>query len=318
MVPTALAPQRVSPVAAAAHLQRFLEVARGRTTVLTGAGVSTDSGIPDYRGPNGVYVRNRGFTPLRYQEFVGAHAYRQRYWARSFLGWPKIQRALPNSSHKALARLQQSGALGALLTQNVDGLHAKGGARRVLELHGSLHEVECVACRRVTTREAMQRALAALNPAMARWATENPERDAGDVASSVVNPDGDVEITWNYDAFEYPCCEACGGMLKPKCVTGECDGTREMNGANYSKLMLLAESCSSGRICPWPPRPSRSSTWTTRTRCSSWARRSRCSRRCGCSPARATGRSPSRSSTWDPHAVTSCATCASTCRAARY
>lgn len=217
---SALAPQRIASAAAAVQLQRFLEAAGGRTAVLTGAGVSTDSGIPDYRGPSGVYVRNRGFTPLRYQEFVGAHTFRQRYWARSFLGWPKIQRAAPNASHEALASLQRGHAVAALMTQNVDGLHAKGGARGVLELHGSLHEVECVACRRVTSREALQRVLAELNPSVARWAGANPGRDAGDVASSVVNPDGDVEVTWNYDTFEYPCCEACGGMLKPKCVAG--------------------------------------------------------------------------------------------------
>lgn len=209
---------RAPAAAAATQLARFLEAANGRTVVLTGAGISTDSGIPDYRGPNGVYMRNKDFKPLQYQEFVRAHTYRQRYWARSFLGWPKIQHAQPNAAHDAITRLQRSGIVQSVMTQNVDRLHTKSGAHDVLELHGCLHEVQCVECRHVTSRTAFQDALATLNPAVAQWSQAHPNREAGDVASSVANPDGDVDITWNYDAFEYPCCANCGGMMKPKYV----------------------------------------------------------------------------------------------------
>lgn len=198
-----------------AKLKRFLDAGRGNTAVLTGAGISTDSGIPDYRGPNGVYMRNKDFKPLQYQEFTKAHTYRQRYWARSFLGWPKIQHARANASHDAMTQLQRGAVVSHLMTQNVDYLHTKSGARDVLELHGCLHEVECVHCRCVATRQAFQDKLAEMNPDVARWSQANPGRDAGDVASSV-NPDGDVDITWNYDAFAYPPCAKCGGMMKPK------------------------------------------------------------------------------------------------------
>lgn len=198
-----------------AKLKRFLEAGRGNTAVLTGAGISTDSGIPDYRGPNGVYMRNKDFKPLQYQEFAKAHTYRQRYWARSFLGWPKIQHARPNASHDAVTQLQQSAVVTHVMTQNVDRLHTKSGAQDVLELHGCLHEVECVNCRCVTTRQAFQEKLVEMNPEVAQWSQANPGREAGDVASSV-NPDGDVDISWNYDAFAYPPCAKCGGMIKPK------------------------------------------------------------------------------------------------------
>lgn len=202
----------------AAALLRFLERAGGRALVLSGAGISTDSGIPDYRGPRGVYVRNKDFRPLQFREFVGAHAYRQRYWARSFLGWPRIQRAQPNAAHLAVAALQAGGLVGRVLTQNVDRLHAKAGARRVLELHGSLHEVECQACGSVVSRDGYQRELARRNPAAAQWAERHPgAEDAGDVASSV-NPDGDVDISWDYAGFQYPACDRCGGLMKPRVV----------------------------------------------------------------------------------------------------
>lgn len=215
------AASKVVNVAADAHvsqLRRFLEAARGRTAVLTGAGISTDSGIPDYRGPNGVYMRNKDFKPLQYQEFIGAHTYRQRYWARSFLGWPKILYSRPNGSHHALTELQRGGLVSHLLTQNVDRLHTKSGSREVLELHGSLHEVECQDCKHVVSREHYQLLLAQLNPKVAKWSVLHPgKEEAGDVASSA-NPDGDVDITWNYDDFVYPACDQCGGIMKPRVV----------------------------------------------------------------------------------------------------
>ncbi|RLN95296.1 hypothetical protein BBJ28_00012482 [Nothophytophthora sp. Chile5] len=206
------------------HLRKFLYAGRGKAVVLTGAGISTDSGIPDYRGPNGVYNRNKDFRPIQsanpppptpsvlpYLQFVGAHTYRQRYWARSFLGWPKILFTEPNGSHHALTELQRSGAVSSILTQNVDRLHTKSGAEEVVELHGSLHEVECQECKHISSRQSYQDALRDLNPKVAEWLSDHPEKGTGDVASSVnnVNPDGDVDITWNYDDFVYPACVKC-------------------------------------------------------------------------------------------------------------
>ncbi|KAF4031446.1 Sir2 family [Phytophthora infestans] len=203
----------------ATRLRKFLEAGRGKTIVLTGAGISTDSGIPDYRGPNGVYNRNKDFRPIQFQEFIGAHTYRQRYWARSFLGWPKILNTQPNGSHNALTELQQADAVSSILTQNVDRLHTKSGSHSVVEMHGSLHEVECQGCGQVTSRQSYQEALAELNPKIAKWSTENPDKETGDVASSdKVNPDGDVDISWNYDNFVYPACSNCGGIMKPRVV----------------------------------------------------------------------------------------------------
>ncbi|KAI9922353.1 hypothetical protein PsorP6_000957 [Peronosclerospora sorghi] len=204
----------------ALRLCKFLEKGRGKTVVLTGAGISTDSGIPDYRGPDGVYNRNKDFRPIQFQEFIRDHTYRQRYWARSFLGWPKILSAQPNGSHYALSELQQKGAVSSILTQNVDRLHTKSGSHSVVEMHGSLYEVMCQSCGDVTSRESYQDALRNLNPMVAQWSIKNANEEAGDVASSEnVNPDGDVDITWNYDDFVYPACSKCNGNMKPRYST---------------------------------------------------------------------------------------------------
>ncbi|GLE05475.1 hypothetical protein PINS_up014498 [Pythium insidiosum] len=148
-------------------------------------------------------------------QFAREHAFRQRYWARSFLGWPKILASTPNASHFALTRLQHSAFVSNIITQNVDRLHSKSGAHEVLEIHGSLHEVECQSCRHVTSRQEYQDKLAEMNPEVAEWMKRSLYQDGGDVASSV-NPDGDVDITWDYDQFEYPACDRCGGFVKPK------------------------------------------------------------------------------------------------------
>jgi len=165
--------------------------------VLTGAGVSTDSGIPDYRGPG-----SPARTPMTYQEFVSGPAARQRYWARSHLGWARMRRAEPNAGHRAVA------ALGAdlVITQNVDGLHEAAGTPRLVALHGRIADVVCLSCRSTTTRATLQQRLAALNPG---WA----ERHA-DVA---VRPDGDVALE-DTAGFVVPDCESCGGVLKPDVV----------------------------------------------------------------------------------------------------
>jgi NAD-dependent SIR2 family protein deacetylase len=172
-----------------------------RTLVLSGAGVSTDSGIPDYRGP-----ASRPRSPMRYQEFVRDGEARRRYWARSSVGWPVTARARPNEGHRALARLERRGLLTGVLTQNVDGLHQQGGSRHVLELHGSLASVVCLDCGARSARADLQARMRAANPDF--------HAQADDVA-----PDGDVEIpdAWTR-GFVVPSCRACGGTLKPDVV----------------------------------------------------------------------------------------------------
>ncbi len=141
-------------VAAAADLLR------GRTWVaLTGAGISTDSGIPDYRGPTSVRA-----TPMQFSEFVGAPEARRRYWARSYQGWRRIGQARPNAGHRALAELERPGGLTGIITQNVDRLHQAAGSRSVIDLHGDIATVVCLACGAKSPRVEMQRRLAALNP----------------------------------------------------------------------------------------------------------------------------------------------------------
>lgn len=179
---------------------------RGRRfVVLTGAGCSTDSGIPDYRGPSGS-LRKR--QPIQYQDFVHSAATRTRYWARSLIGWPQVAQAQPNPTHHALARLEQAGLCCGVITQNVDGLHGRAGSQRVVELHGSLHAVRCLSCAQLRSRAQLQPELARLNPA---WAA----------LSAVVAPDGDAEVETRAVAgasFVVPPCSACGGVLKPDVV----------------------------------------------------------------------------------------------------
>ena len=176
-------------------------LASRRFTVLTGAGVSTDSGIPDYRGP-GAPVR----TPMTYQEFVSGPAAQQRYWARSYLGWSRLRRAEPNASHRAIARLEGSGRVPLLVTQNVDGLHEAAGSRSVCALHGRIADVVCLACGRGSSRSALQDRMRDLNPDFAE-----------EHAAVLARPDGDVELE-STDGFRVPGCEACGGVLKPDVV----------------------------------------------------------------------------------------------------
>lgn len=174
-----------------------------RLFVLTGAGCSTDSGIPDYRDHNGDWKRR---PPVRYQEFVGCERTRQRYWARSLLGWPAFARARPNAAHTALARLETAGFIHQLVTQNVDGLHQQAGGRRVIDLHGRLDAVACLNCGIRDSREAFQRALAEWNPAFV-------------VLAAAVGPDGDADLEdADFSTFRIPGCPRCGGILKPAVV----------------------------------------------------------------------------------------------------
>jgi len=178
-------------------------VAEGGVVVLSGAGLSTDSGIPDYRGPSG---SARRATPMTYQAFTRDPVARRRYWARSHLGWHTIGDARPNDGHRAVARLQGIGAVTGIITQNVDGLHQAAGATGVIELHGNLARIACLACGQRTPREEMAGRLDAANPRFAGKAT-------------AINPDGDVELDdAALDGFTVVDCRGCGGMLKPDVV----------------------------------------------------------------------------------------------------
>ncbi len=179
-----------------------VDLLRGRRFVaLTGAGLSTDSGIPDYRGPN-----SPARTPMTYQEFVSGPAAQRRYWARSHVGWSRMRRAAPNTGHLALARLEQQGALAMLITQNVDGLHEQAGSSRMCALHGRIADVVCLSCRAPSSRRVLHDRLDELNPG-------SPARHA----DAVVRPDGDVELSED-TGFAVPGCTSCGGVLKPDVV----------------------------------------------------------------------------------------------------
>ena len=177
----------------------------GRVVALTGAGVSTDSGIPDYRGPRPVGAPPTRM-PMTYQDFVATPANQQRYWARAHAGWSRMGSARPNAGHHALARLEALGRLDLLVTQNVDGLHERAGSQRLVALHGRVAEVVCLDCRAVTGRAAVQARMAAANPG---WAARH--------ADAAMRPDGDVELEATRD-FVVPTCERCGGRLKPHVV----------------------------------------------------------------------------------------------------
>ena len=179
-------------------------LAGGGVVVLSGAGLSTESGIPDYRGVTGTLRRH---TPMTYQEFVGSADGRRRYWARSHLGWRTITRARPNAGHYAVASLAAAGYVSAVITQNVDGLHRAAGSSDAVELHGGLDRVRCLDCGQTSRREELDRRLREANPGF---------EDAG----ARLNPDGDVELGDGLEAaFRIVACEACGfGTLKPDVV----------------------------------------------------------------------------------------------------
>lgn len=179
-------------------IQEALDLLADRPlVVLTGAGLSTDSGIPDYRGPG-----SPARTPMTFQEFVSGPAAQQRYWARSHLGWGRMGGAEPNAGHRALAAIDPE----LLITQNVDGLHERAGSRRLVALHGRVADVLCLGCRRTTPRAAFQQRLTAANPG---WLERHAE--------VAVRPDGDVDLEATA-GFVVPGCEDCGGVLKPDVV----------------------------------------------------------------------------------------------------
>jgi NAD-dependent SIR2 family protein deacetylase len=190
------------PMTEPTSLQDFVD-RHQRLFVLTGAGCSTNSGIPDYRDREGNWKRQQ---PVTYQAFMADEATRRRYWARSLIGWQRFGRARPNAAHRALARLEQAGRSELVLTQNVDRLHQAAGSDRVIDLHGRLDLVRCMGCERKTTRDELQQELARLN---AGWI----DLDAGDA------PDGDADLETNdFSAFTVPACRHCEGVLKPDVV----------------------------------------------------------------------------------------------------
>ncbi|HUG51611.1 MAG TPA: NAD-dependent protein deacetylase [Terrimesophilobacter sp.] len=184
-----------------ADLDAAIRVLAGRRiAVLSGAGISTDSGIPDYRGANSVPR-----TPMTFQAFLADAEARARYWAGSHLGWRRFERAVPNPGHVALARLESAGVVNGILTQNVDALHWRAGSARVVNLHGRLDRVRCLTCGQVYARDAVARRISELNP----WLTE--------ADSAVLRPDGDADVS-GLSHFSVPACELCGGILKPDIV----------------------------------------------------------------------------------------------------
>ena len=177
--------------------------AHPRLFVLTGAGVSTGSGIPGYRDVHGAWQRKQ---PVTHQEFTGSEAVRKRYWARSMIGFGVMANAQPNAAHTALAELEQQGRVEQLVTQNVDGLHQRAGSCRVTELHGSIRQVVCLACTAAVTRASLQARLVKDNPAFAALGARTA-------------PDGDADLEHApFEAFGVPACESCGGLLKPDVV----------------------------------------------------------------------------------------------------
>ncbi|GAA1993498.1 hypothetical protein GCM10009718_34020 [Isoptericola halotolerans] len=185
---------------------RLLE---GRTvTALTGAGISTDSGIPDYRSPDSP-PRN----PMTYQQFVGDDAFRRHYWARNHVGWQHVNRTHPNAGHRVLAELEQRGVVRGVITQNVDLLHEDAGSRTVIDLHGRYDRVICLQCGRTISRAHLAERLDALNPGF----VESVLDDGTTVADIEVAPDADAVIA-RTSHFRPADCEFCGGVLKPEIV----------------------------------------------------------------------------------------------------
>jgi NAD+-dependent protein deacetylase sirtuin 4 len=194
----------MEPLSPLFSVDDLVELMRGRRTLLlSGAGISTESGIPDYRGPA---ARARPVRPITYREFMTSGEARARYWSGSLLGWPRIARAAPNAGHRAAARMEASGAVLGVITQNVDGLHQAAGSARVLELHGSLASASCQSCLTPAGRAVLQVRMLRENPG---WAE----------AASELAPDGHAAVDPSLlPPFAVPACPVCGGILKPDVV----------------------------------------------------------------------------------------------------
>ena len=187
-------------------MSELVQLLAGRRVVaLTGAGCSTESGIPDYRGPK---TRHKARNPIQFQDFMRDEQTQARYWARSYAGWPKMAAAKPNSAHKAIAQMEWAGPLVGVITQNVDRLHRKAGSQRVVELHGALEEVRCLDCGMLEDRSSLQRRLSDANPGW-RLPTQG----------AAAAPDGDADLPEaSVRRFEPVSCACCAGTLKPDVV----------------------------------------------------------------------------------------------------
>lgn len=185
------------------QLQDFMAQTK-QLFVMTGAGLSTESGIPDYRSEKvGLYARTSR-RPMEHMEFIRSSKSRQRYWARNFVGWPQFSSHQPNAAHRVLQQWEQRGKLHWLVTQNVDALHSKAGQKRLTELHGCTHRVVCLGCGDISARKDLQKRFEALNP---DWTA----------LAGAVAPDGDVFVEdEQVQHFRVPSCECCGGILKPE------------------------------------------------------------------------------------------------------
>ncbi len=185
-------------------LDDLTRLLRGKRVVaLTGAGISTDSGIPDYRGPATRHVPR---NPVQHRDFVRDPAVRRRYWARAFVGWERFRGAKPNRAHRTLAELEGAGAVSAVVTQNVDRLHQAAGSRAVIELHGALAEVRCLACGAIEPREDVQHRLTVLNPGLS-------------TSHAAMAPDGDADLARELvEGFRPAECLSCEGVLMPNVV----------------------------------------------------------------------------------------------------
>ncbi|MCK1787315.1 MULTISPECIES: NAD-dependent protein deacetylase [Pseudomonas] len=219
-------------------------MAERRFLVLTGAGISTSSGIPDYRDSEGI---RRGKAPMMYQEFLATPQARRRYWARAMLGWPRVRIAQPNQAHLALAALQHRQRISGLITQNVDTLHDQAGSQDVIELHGSLHRVLCLDCQRPSARNVIQRLMETENPYLAG-------------VDAVQAPDGDTLLDPAFEQrFRVPRCPHCNGeRLKPDVVffgenVAQATAARAMAAVEQAEGLLVVGSSlmaySAFRLC---------------------------------------------------------------------
>lgn len=218
-----------------------------RLFVLTGAGISTDSGIPCYRDTNG---NRTGRAPILLKDFMASEYARKRYWARSMVGWPMVAASSPNAAHHGVAQLEKRGRLTRLVTQNVDGLHTQAGSLDVIELHGDIGRVRCMSCADETSRASLQTRLVADNPRFARL-----------TAAAVA--DGDAQLEEDFDAFRFPPCAVCGGILKPDVVFfGEGVPKARVEAASAAldqadAMLVLGSSLmvySGFRFCEWAAR----------------------------------------------------------------
>ena len=220
-------------MAAPTPLEEFIG-RRRRLFVLTGAGCSVNSGIPDYRDADGVWKRS---PPVTYQAFMAQEATRRRYWARSLIGWRRISRARPNDAHRALARLEAMGKSEILLTQNVDRLHQAAGSAAVIDLHGRIDRVRCMGCERVSPRAELQGRTRAAEPAI------------GSPSTPSIAPDGDADLDGvDFSDFAVPACAHCGGVLKPDVVFFGENVPRDAGRGSASAISRRADAHADRRL----------------------------------------------------------------------